>query len=327
MAEQCVETTIRIAAPPERVWAILTDFARMPQWNPLIRSISGAVQPGARLSVMIALPGRRAMRFRPTVLVAEPSRELRWRGSLVLPGLFDGEHYFMLQVDEAGGTHLVHGEAFSGFLVGLAMHSAMRRATCEGFEAMNQALKRQVEAEPIAAPAGHTEWRPTIRIEEEAPEHYGAVDALTRASFGGDYEADVLARLRDDGLVIAALVALDGAQVVGQVTLSDLPTELDEHPVRAACVAPLSVSQHYRQQGIGARLVEEAILVLRNRGYAAAFVIGDPHYYGRFGFSLAAARKIASPFPAAFMGLELMPGGLDGTSGSVRYPKAFQLEP
>jgi uncharacterized protein YndB with AHSA1/START domain len=57
MAERRIETSIEIEAPPEQVWAILTDFAGMAAWNPFIRSVSGALATGSRLSVHIA-PGR-----------------------------------------------------------------------------------------------------------------------------------------------------------------------------------------------------------------------------------------------------------------------------
>jgi predicted N-acetyltransferase YhbS len=324
MAAQRIETSVTIAAPPERVWAILTDFARMPDWNPFIRAIGGPLQEGARLSVLVAPPGQRAMRFRPSVLVADPNHELRWRGSLVIPGLFDGEHYFILEPDASGGARLVHGEVYTGLLVALVMGPVMLAATRAGFEAMNQALKREAEKAP--EPAGSAPVPRDIRIDQERPEHCAAIDALMRASFGGDYEADLTNRLRSEGLVTGAFVALDGEAVVGQVTLSDLPAEVDGRPIKAACVAPLTVSRAYRKQGIGGRLVEQAIEVLRAKGYEAAFVIGDSHYYSRFGFSTAAARKIASPFPSSFMALELVPGALDGTCGSVRYPPAFQLE-
>src|ERR1700728_3382783 len=56
MAERRIETDIEINAPVARVWAILTDCARMPSWNPFITSISGDLTQGARLSVNIAPP-------------------------------------------------------------------------------------------------------------------------------------------------------------------------------------------------------------------------------------------------------------------------------
>jgi hypothetical protein len=145
MAERCIETSIQIAAPAKRVWSILTDFPAMATWNPFIRSISGALTPGSTLAVQIAPPGKSGMRFKPTVLAVKPERELRWRGQLLLPGIFDGEHYFLLEEIGRDRTRLTHGESFSGILVG--MFAGTLSATQDGFEAMNAALKQRAELE------------------------------------------------------------------------------------------------------------------------------------------------------------------------------------
>ena len=142
MAEHRIETRIDINAPPSRVWALLTDFAAMPGWNPFIRAISGELKQGARLSVLIAPPGKSGMRFRPTVLAVRPEQELRWKGRFLIPGLMDGEHYFLLE-PIGTGVRFVQGELFSGILVGL-MRGALG-ATEEGFKAMNMALKERAE--------------------------------------------------------------------------------------------------------------------------------------------------------------------------------------
>ena len=42
------------------------------------------------------------MTFKPTVLVAEGPKELRWLGRLLLPGMFDGEHSFRIHAGEEG---------------------------------------------------------------------------------------------------------------------------------------------------------------------------------------------------------------------------------
>ncbi len=149
-----ITTTISIAAPAERVWSVLLDFARYPEWNPFVRSIVGAPSEGSVIEVRIQSPGGRAMTFRPVVLRNAAGRELRWKGTLVLPGIFDGEHYFRLAVDGAGSTELTHGERFAGLLVPL-LRGALERDTRPGFEAMNRALKQRVEqgdAGPFVAP-------------------------------------------------------------------------------------------------------------------------------------------------------------------------------
>jgi hypothetical protein len=143
MAERRIETNVEVNAPPARVWTLLTDFARMPAWNPFIRSVSGNLAPGARLSVHIVPPGKSGMWFKPTVLSVRPERELRWLGHLLIAGLFDGEHYFLLEPVGEARTTLTQGEKFSGLLVGLL--SGALRATEAGFRAMNTALKHEAE--------------------------------------------------------------------------------------------------------------------------------------------------------------------------------------
>lgn len=76
-------TDIEINASAERVWQVLTDFAAYPQWNPFIRRAKGEAKAGARLKVYIQPSGAQGMSFRPTVLKAEPNRELRWLGHLL----------------------------------------------------------------------------------------------------------------------------------------------------------------------------------------------------------------------------------------------------
>ena len=84
------------------------------------------------------------MRFHPIVLTAEPNRELRWKGKLLLPGLFDGEHYFTLEPKSEGELTFRQGEVFTGLLVPLFRRS-LDGSTKQGFVAMNEALKLEAE--------------------------------------------------------------------------------------------------------------------------------------------------------------------------------------
>ena len=137
-----IETAIDIAAPPSAVWDVLVDFAAYPDWNPFIRRLQGEARVGARLEVTVQPPGGKPMTFKPTVLAAEPARELRWLGRVLMPGLFDGEHGFRLEAT-AGGCRLHHGETFGGILVPL--FGKMLDDTERGFAALNAALKERVE--------------------------------------------------------------------------------------------------------------------------------------------------------------------------------------
>jgi hypothetical protein len=144
MSHHQLQSEIEIKAPADRVWAILTDFAAYPEWNPFIRSISGALEPGARLEARLQPSGASGMTFRPTVLVADPARELKWLGHLLLPGIFDGEHRFTLEPLPGDRVLFHQSEQFNGLLVPLFRRSLDRDAK-RGFEEMNRALKARAE--------------------------------------------------------------------------------------------------------------------------------------------------------------------------------------
>ncbi len=137
---------IEIDAPPERVWAVVTDFAAYPEWNPFIRRVSGELREGARLEVRIEPPGARATTFKPTVRAVEANRELRWLGRLLLPGIIDGEHSLRIEPLEGGRSRFVQSERLTGVLVRLVKGTLAK--TEVGFEQMNTALKTQVEQAP-----------------------------------------------------------------------------------------------------------------------------------------------------------------------------------
>jgi hypothetical protein len=143
---QHISTSVDIAAPIRRVWSVLMDFAAYPSWNPFILRLLGQPSPGNRLSVTIQPVGGRAMTLSPTVLAATPEFEFRWKGMLLVRGIFDAEHCFRLSATTGTTTHMIHEEFFSGFLVPLAMHGRLKAGTLAGFHAMNQALKARAES-------------------------------------------------------------------------------------------------------------------------------------------------------------------------------------
>lgn len=139
-----IDTQIEINASPERVWAVLMAFPAYERWNPFVLSIEGWPIVGERLQVLIQAPGAKSMRFRPKVLVVEPEMEFCWKGRLLLPGLFDGRHSFVLEKLSDNKTLFRHGETFSGLLLPF-MTRTLEGPTREGFIAMNEALKKEAE--------------------------------------------------------------------------------------------------------------------------------------------------------------------------------------
>ena len=84
------------------------------------------------------------MRFSPVLLEAEAGRELRWQGRLLLPGVFDGEHSFVIEPLGERKVRFIQSERFNGLLVGL-FRTSLDRDTRRGFEDMNRALKLRAE--------------------------------------------------------------------------------------------------------------------------------------------------------------------------------------
>ncbi len=107
-----------------------------------MRSVEGPFARGQTIEVMLQQPGGNSFTFKPEVLDAS-FPEIRWRGKFLLGGLFDGEHYFRVDPIGANSTRFIHGEHFSGILIGL-MGGVLEKIN-RGFELMNQALKKQVE--------------------------------------------------------------------------------------------------------------------------------------------------------------------------------------
>ena len=142
---------VDIQAEPDRVWAVLTDLAAYPEWNPFIVRAEGVVGPGRRLTLTMQPVGGRAVTLRPRLVAVAMERELRWRGVLGIPGLMDAEHSFVVH-PHAGGTRLIQEETFRGVLVPL-LAGSLDRKTQPAFVAMNEALKQRAE-QPRRAGAG-----------------------------------------------------------------------------------------------------------------------------------------------------------------------------
>jgi hypothetical protein len=134
-----ITTSIKISATPEKVWSIFTDFESYSTWNPFILKLTGKVAVGNQITAKL-----RGMTFKPIVLVYMENTEFKWIGKLLVKGLFDGEHRFQLIDNKDGSTTFIQSEQFNGLLVGL-FAKKLDTETKDGFEAMNESLKKKVE--------------------------------------------------------------------------------------------------------------------------------------------------------------------------------------
>ena len=100
LTSKTFEAEITIAAPPEKIWAVLMDTGAYPDWNPTFVEVSGPYLVGTKISSRVRKPDGAFVEMRPTVKALVPNRELRQGGGL--PGVLTYNHSWILQPVEGG---------------------------------------------------------------------------------------------------------------------------------------------------------------------------------------------------------------------------------
>ena len=113
-----------------------------------------------------------------------------------------------------------------------------------------------------------------------------AIRRILLSAFPDSSEADLVEQLRGAGHAAIELVAEDGAELVGHILFSPM-----QAPIRALGLAPVSVPPERQNQGIGGALIRRGHEIARAAGWQAIFVLGEPGYYSRLGYSVSAARS------------------------------------
>lgn len=154
-----------------------------------------------------------------------------------------------------------------------------------------------------------------------APDTPAILDVLTNA-FGdeGKSIAELVVSLLHDptALPLLSLVAEDGGEIIGHILFSAVHIEGSE-PVSASILAPLAVAPQRQRADVGRQLVTAGLDALRTQGVDAVFVLGDPAYYTRFGFSPRHQVRAPYPlhYPEAWMLLSLRGRAVDAMGGTL----------
>lgn len=163
----------------------------------------------------------------------------------------------------------------------------------------------------------------TIQLRTELPADAPAIEAVTVAAFEhaphtAHTEQFIVRALRTRGHLAISIVAVEGEQIVGHVAVS--PVTIGGQAGRWYGLGPISVAPQWQGQGIGSRLMEQALAELRGRQAGGCVVLGDPAYYTRFGFQVEAGLVLADVPPEYFMAIALA-GAMP--AGTVLYSEAF----
>lgn len=162
-------------------------------------------------------------------------------------------------------------------------------------------------------------------IRQENDGDADAIHALTAAAFQGKpysdgTEAHIVDGLRAAGALTISLVAEDYDEIVGHVAFS--PVTINGRPGRWYGLGPISVAPARQRRGIGTALIEAGLSRLRALGAAGCILLGDPAYYGRFGFVSDPVLRYRDVDPRYLQRL-VFHG--DAPAGEVAFHPAFDL--
>ena len=131
-------------------------------------------------------------------------------------------------------------------------------------------------------PTAVTRMKSDARIRRSTATDRPAVEALYPAAFPEEDLLPLVRELLGDPTHTVSLVAESDAGIVGNIIFT-FGSEPDSG-ARIALLAPLAVAPTVQGQGLGSALVRAGVASMQESGAALVCVLGDPNYYGRFGF-------------------------------------------
>lgn len=164
----------------------------------------------------------------------------------------------------------------------------------------------------------------TIRL--ELPADASAIEAVTIAAFrdaphASHTEHYIVEALRRADALALSLVAEHDGRIIGHVAIS--PVTISDGTPNWYGLGPLSVLPQHQRRGIGSQLVSAALDDLRSRATAGCVVLGNPVFYGRFGFAAEPHLRLPGVPPEYFQALSFGPSR---PHGAVAYHPAFDVQ-
>ncbi len=163
-----------------------------------------------------------------------------------------------------------------------------------------------------------------MKLRTEGTDDQQPIFAVNRAAFATDAEARLVDMLREDGDLYFSQVAEEDGAIIGHIALSPMDVTANDQPIKALGLGPVAVTPKRQHDGIGSQLVRAAINWAKTQDWQLIILLGNPHYYSRFGFSVADAEPFASPFAGPyFQALWLDETAQKPQSGRAEYAPAF----
>ena len=163
-----------------------------------------------------------------------------------------------------------------------------------------------------------------VKIRGETAADLPEIEAVTVSAFRNarhsrHTEQRIIDALRQTGKLAVSLVAEANGTIIGHVAVS--PVTLSNRASGWFGLGPVSVLPNHQRRGVGSRLIWKALRTLRQRGASGCVVLGDPAYYGRFGFQADPNLSLPGAPHEYFQALSF---DTPRPRASVEYPEAFK---
>jgi len=173
----------------------------------------------------------------------------------------------------------------------------------------------------------------TIRTEITADNN--AIETLTYRAFENHphhapgatpTEHLIINKLRDAGVLTVSLVAEDDTGIIGHIALS--PVSINGVASNWYGLGPVSVIPERQGEGIGRQLIEASLAKIKSKNTDGIVLLGEPDYYGRFGFETHANLTLQGVPPEYFLIKSLCNDDSTATDkaipvGDITYHSAF----
>jgi putative acetyltransferase len=150
-----------------------------------------------------------------------------------------------------------------------------------------------------------------------------SIRAVQLSAFPTAAEADLVERLEGEGSSVVSLVAERNGEILGHLLLSRMSVSGDGRDYRALGLGPVAVKPSFQRAGLGSDLIRSAIAIAQATSEELIFVLGEPDYYSRFGFSAESAAPFRSPYAGPYLMALLLREVAIPRTGKAEYAPAF----
>jgi putative acetyltransferase len=165
-----------------------------------------------------------------------------------------------------------------------------------------------------------------VVIRNETSADVQKIEAVTTSAFlnaahTSHTEQHIVNALRRAGKLAISLVAEADGTLIGHVAIS--PVSISDGTSGWFGLGPISVLPHLQGRGVGSELIRQALRALRARGACGCVVLGEPRYYGKFGFQ-ADPDLVLPGAPAEYF--QRISFDSSRPRGTVNYHEAFETQ-